>query len=127
MGESEKWRKKDKQRSRNVQKKLWLTEEEASLIQWKMETVGATSFTNFAIQSMVMSKVVVYDFKEIGNLNRQIAAIGNNINQIAARCNSNRTTTFYDVVALKENFTRLTNECLIPLIDLIDAMREKLG
>lgn len=74
-------------RSRPIQKKFFLTEEENQSIMRNMTSVGLKNFSNFARLMLLKGEVKVVNFEEISNLRKEINAIGVNINQIAKVAN----------------------------------------
>ena len=75
-------------RKRNIQLKIWLTEEERRLIDEKMKLLP-TSQIGAYIRKMAIDGYIIYtDTANIKEMNKELRAIGRNINQIAKRVNS---------------------------------------
>lgn len=94
---------KNENRSRNIQLKIWVSEEEKTLILAKMRYCGYRSLAAYLRQAAVYEKIVLYDFKdEIEKTNKELNSIGVNIHQIAARVNSTGRIYAEDIDFLKE-------------------------
>lgn len=73
-------------RTRAIEFKLRCTEEEAEQLRKKVEQRGC-SIQEYLLQSALESEVKVFDNSELIAFIPEIKRIGNNINQIAKRCN----------------------------------------
>ena len=74
-------------RKRNIQLKIWVTEEERQMIDQKMKLLP-TSQIGAYIRKMAIDGYVIYtDTSNIKEMNKHLQAIGRNINQIAKRVN----------------------------------------
>lgn len=78
--------KKKETRTRAIEFKLRCTEEEAEQLRKKVEKSGCT-IQEYLLQSALKSEVKVYDNSGLIAFIPEIKRIGNNINQIAKRCN----------------------------------------
>lgn len=95
--------KKTANRKRPIRLFFRVTEEEKILILAKKNYCGFRSLEAYLRQAAVYEKINLYDFKdEIKKTNRELSAIGTNINQIAARVNSTGRIYGEDIDFLKE-------------------------
>lgn len=95
--------KKSPNRKRSIVMNFRVTEEEKILILAKKRYCGFRSLEAYLRQAAVYEKITLYDFKdEIKKTNKELSAIGTNINQIAARVNSTGRIYGEDIDFLKE-------------------------
>lgn len=89
-------------RKRNIQLKIWLTEEERRLIDEKMKLLP-TSQIGAYIRKMAIDGYIIYtDTANIKEMNKELRAIGRNINQIAKRVNSTGDIYRGDITEIRE-------------------------
>ena len=89
-------------RKRNIQLKIWLTEEERRLIDEKMKLLP-TSQIGAYIRKMAIDGYIIYtDTANIKEMKKELRAIGRNINQIAKRVNSTDDIYRGDITELRE-------------------------
>lgn len=89
-----------KKMKRTVQKHIWLGAEEWDVIARRMHATGYKTFSSFARELFCQGKLTMVHTMTIDpELRRQISAIGNNINQIAHKANTDNMATFEQVVA----------------------------
>ena len=72
-----------------------------------MGQAGATNFSAFAAEMLLQGEVKSYDFSNLKKLNASIGRIAGNINQIAKRCNENKSVHTNDVEQLRREFQTL--------------------
>lgn len=95
--------KKTANRKRLIRLFFRVTEEEKILILAKKNYCCFRSLEAYLRQAAVYEKINLYDFKdEIKSTNKELSAIGTNINQIAARVNSTGRIYGEDIDFLKE-------------------------
>ena len=90
------------ERSRPIQIKFYVTEQERDVIRQRMELIGTTNLGDYMrkiSQDGFLYRVNVEGLPEIC---RQVEAIGQNINQIAKRINSTNTAYAEDMRQIKE-------------------------
>ena len=89
-------------RKRNIQLKIWLTEEERRLIDEKMKLLP-TSQIGAYIRKMANDGYIIYtDTANIKEMNKELRAIGRNIHQIPKRVNSTGDIYRGDITELRE-------------------------
>lgn len=89
-------------RKRNIQLKIWVTEEERKLIEYKMSLVPTRQIGAY-IRKMAIDGYIIYtDTANIKEMNKELRAIGRNINQIAKRVNSTGDIYRGDITELRE-------------------------
>ena len=87
-------------RKRNIQLKIWLTEEERRLIDEKMKLLPTSQIGAYIRK---MDGYIIYtDTANIKEMNKELRAIGRNINQIAKRVNSTGDIYRGDITELRE-------------------------
>lgn len=88
-------------RKRNVQIKFWVTEEERELIKLRMAQLPTQRIGAY-MRKMAINGLIIYtDMTDIKETNRELSAIGRNINQIARRVNETNYIYKEDIVELK--------------------------
>lgn len=89
-------------RTRNVQIKFWVTEEEKNLIKQKMALLPTQRIGAY-MRKMAIDGLIIYtDTSNIKEMNKELQAIGKNINQIAKRVNSVSSIYDEDITEIKE-------------------------
>ena len=96
-----------KNRVRPINKSLFFSVEEWEQLQGKMSEAGMTSFSAYSRELLLEGKINHYDFSELKQLNASIGRIAGNINQIAKRCNENKSVHTNDVEQLRREFQTL--------------------
>lgn len=79
-----------------------VTQEERNLIEEKMKQLHTTKIGAYLRKMAIDGYVIYRDDTEIKNMNKQLQAIGRNINQIARKLNSTGNIYKEDVAELKE-------------------------
>ena len=80
-------------RQRNIQLKIWVSEEERKLIEHKMAQLPASQLGAYMRKMAIDGYIIYTDIKNIKQYIGELQTIGKNINQIARRVNS--TTNIY--------------------------------
>ena len=94
-------------RKRPIAKRIWFSEDEWSKVEAKMGQAGVINFSAFAAEMLVRGQVKTYDFSHLKELNAYMGRIAGNINQIAKRCNENKSVHTNDVEQLRREFMAL--------------------
>ena len=89
-------------RKRKMVLRCPVTQEERNLIEDKMKQLDATKIGAYLRKMAIDGYVIYRDDKEIKNMNKQLQAIGRNINQIARKLNFTGNIYKEDVAELKE-------------------------
>ena len=89
-------------RKRNIQLKIWLTEEERRLIDEKMKLLPTSQIGAYIRKMAIDGYVIHTDTTNIKAMNKELRAIGRNINQIAKRVNSTGDIYRGDITELRE-------------------------
>ena len=89
-------------RKRNIQLKIWLTEEERKLIEYKMSLVPTRQIGAYLRKMAIDGYIIYTDTANIKEMNKELRAIGRNINQIAKRVNSTGDIYRGDITELRE-------------------------
>ena len=94
-------------RTRNVQIKFWVTEEERNLIKQKMALLPTQRIGAY-MRKMAIDGLIIYtDTTDIKEMNKELQAIGKNINQIAKRVNSVSSIYDEDLTEIKERLQEI--------------------
>lgn len=89
-------------RKRNIQLKIWVSPEEKDLIHKKMSLIPTNQIGAY-IRKMAIDGYIIYtDTTNIKEMNKELQAIGRNINQIAKRVNSTSDIYCEDIDELRE-------------------------
>lgn len=78
----------DKKRTRNKLEKFFVTENEAKLIELKMENAGITNKSAYLRKVSLDGYIIKQDFGDLKAVIRELNKIGVNINQIAKVANT---------------------------------------
>lgn len=89
-------------RVRDKQMNIRVTEYERQLIQDRVEKSGATSLTEYLLDTALDGYIISVDYSDIKELAYEINKIGTNINQIAHRVNSNDAVSQRDIKELQD-------------------------
>ena len=81
--------------ARTIEVKIRLRPDELAMIEEQMAKVGTSNRENYIRRMATEGSIRTLDMSEIKQLNRLLAAYGNNLNQIARRLNS--TGRLYEV------------------------------
>lgn len=94
-------------RRRPIAKQVYFSEDEWSRVEVKMGQAGVINFSAFAAEMLLRGQVKTYDFSHLKELNAYMGRIAGNINQIAKRCNENKSVHTNDVEQLRREFMAL--------------------
>lgn len=94
-------------RKRPIAKRIWFSEDEWSKVEAKMGQAGVINFSAFAAEMLLRGQVKTYNFSHLKELNAYMGRIAGNINQIAKRCNENKSVHTNDVEQLRREFMAL--------------------
>lgn len=84
-------------RTRNLQVKFRVTEEEIQMIETKMKQYGTENREAYLRKMAIDGYVINKDYSEVKALTAQLGKIGSNINQIAKRANETRHVFEVDI------------------------------
>jgi len=96
-------------RSRDVELKLFLSQEENELLAKKMEQVGTNNKSAYVRKMILDGMIVKTDFKALKDLSNEINKIGVNINQITKQLNEMQNISSDDISDIK-NMLRSINQ-----------------
>ena len=92
---------------RNHHMMLRLSDDEYRILEAKVKLTNAPS-KSYAIRHLIVESMLYeVDFKEIRNIDTQLARIGNNLNQIAKRANETRSIYQSDIDEIKKEFKEI--------------------
>lgn len=94
-------------RKRNIQLKIWISQEEKDLIYLKMAQVPTDNIGAYIRKMSVDGYIINIDMTEIKKSNSELQIIGKNINQIAKRVNSTGNIYADDIAELKERLKEI--------------------
>ena len=104
-----------KNRERPISKLLFFSEEELQIIQGKMQEAGMTNFSAYCREQLVKGD----DFQVLKEQTAYIGRIAGSINQIAKRCNENKSVHTNDVEQLRREFLELKADYLERVVKLL--------
>lgn len=94
-------------RTRNIQKKIFINEEEGKLIKQKMDQLGTNNFGAYARKLLVDGYIIKKDQSGMKNIAKEINKIGVNINQIAKRSNETNRIYAEDIEVIKSEMKEI--------------------
>ena len=94
-------------RTRNVQIKFWVTPEERKLIEQKMAQLPTRRIGAYMRKMAIDGYIIYTDLSEIKEFQKELQAIGRNINQIAKRINSTGSAYETDIAEIKERLDEI--------------------
>ena len=94
-------------RKRNIQLKIWVNEEEKKLIEYKMSLVPTNQIGAYLRKMAIDGYIIYTDTTDIKKMNKELHAIGRNINQIAKRVNSTSDIYREDIDELRERLQEI--------------------
>lgn len=94
---------KEQYRLRDKQLNVRVTEYEYQLIQERMKKSGSATLREFIVDAATNGFLINVDYSDIKALAYEINRIGNNINQIAHRINSEGTVYKTEIAEVQEN------------------------
>lgn len=89
-------------RKRNIQVKIWVSQEEKNLILAKMEQLPTDNIGAYIRKMSIDGYIINADMTELKTFNSELQSIGKNINQIAKRVNETSNIYREDVAELQE-------------------------
>ena len=94
-------------RKRNIQIKIWVTDEERKLIEHKMSLVPTNQIGAYLRKMAIDGYIIYTDTTDIQKFNKELQRIGRNINQIAKRVNSTSSIYKADIEELIEDLSEI--------------------
>ena len=94
-------------RTRNVQIKFWVTPEERKLIEQKMALLPTKRIGAYMRKMAIDGYIIYTDLSEIKEFQKELQAIGRNINQIAKRINATNNIYDTDITEIKERLDEI--------------------
>ncbi len=94
-------------RTRNVQIKFWVTPEERKLIEQKMAQLPTKRIGAYMRKMAIDGYIIYTDLSEIKEFQKELQAIGRNINQIAKRVNATDSVYETDIAEIKERLDEI--------------------
>ena len=88
-------------RTRDIQKKIWLTPQEERTIAKKMEMIGTENFGAYARKMLIDGYIIKVDYTEQKKLAAAVSRAASNINHVCRRINSTGRCYEDDVAELK--------------------------
>ena len=94
-------------RTRNVQIKFWVTPEERKLIEQKMAQLPTKRIGAYMRKMAIDGYIIYTDLSEFKEFQKELQAIGRNINQIAKRVNTTGSVYETDIAEIKERLDEI--------------------
>ena len=92
---------------RNIQMKFRVTPEERKLIEQKMALLPTKQIGAYLRKMAIDGYIIYTDLSEIKEFQKELQAIGRNINQIAKRINSTDSVYSTDIAEIKERLDEI--------------------
>ena len=89
-------------RDRDILIRFFVTADEKTVIQKRMELVGLTNMSTYLRKISMDGYLINADYTYIKEMNAELSAIGRNINQISARVNSTGIIYAEDITEIKK-------------------------
>lgn len=103
-------------RTRNIRQEVRLSESEWEIVKKKMGLLHTTNFSVYARKMLIDGLAIHKDFSDLKDLTRELAAIGNNINQIAKKVNGTGSFARDDLNIMNHNYKNLMREINVNLL-----------
>jgi len=97
----------DENRERKIQLHVRLDEAEMAIVNEKFKASNHKTRSEFIRQLILYGMVFKVDYNELQEMNYQLEKIGNNINQIAHRMNSQKNVYRSDVEEVKKRLDEI--------------------
>lgn len=97
-------------RTRNIQLKINLTEEEKALFQKKMKMANCKTMNHFLRKVVSESNIYVVDLQPFREIQGLLSRYANSVNQIAKRVNSTGVIYSDDINDMKQQIEHLSKE-----------------
>lgn len=94
-------------RTRMIQVKLYLSEDEKNFIERKMAQADVTNFSMYARKMLIDGYIIHKDYPVLKELSKQIGPLNRNINQITKRVNETRSIYEQDIIDLKKGYAEV--------------------
>ena len=94
-------------RKRNIQLKIWVTEEERKLIEYKMSLVPTRQIGAYLRKMAIDGYIIQVDTTDIREMTKALGSIGRNINQIAKRINAGGPAYQADMEEIRERMDQI--------------------
>jgi len=94
-------------RKRNIQIKIWVSEDERKLIEHKMSLIPTNQIGAYLRKMAIDGYIIYTDTTDIQKFNKELQRIGRNINQIAKRVNSTSSIYKADIEELREDLREI--------------------
>ena len=94
-------------RKRDIQIKFWVTEEAKALIEEKMKLLPTRRYGAYLRKMAIDGYIIYTDTADIKAMNKELSAIGRNINQIAKRLNAGGFAYDADIQEIKERLDEI--------------------
>ena len=94
-------------RTRNIQMKFYVTEEEKRLIDEKMTQLPTRRYGAYLRKMAIDGYIIYTDTTDIKEMNTALSAIGRNINQIARRVNAGGNIYQADMEEIRERLDQI--------------------
>lgn len=98
---------KDYDRRRKIQIHLFLSKKEKIILDTKFKESGLLSMSDFLRKLILYGDIYTADFADVRKMNYLLGKIGNNINQIAKKVNTNDDVSANELKEVKEMMNNL--------------------
>jgi hypothetical protein len=94
-------------RTRPIQIKFFVTEQERDVIRQRMELIGTTNLSAYMRKISQDGFLYTVNINGLPEICKEVEAIGQNINQVAKRVNSTNTIYAEDIRQMKSELDRI--------------------
>ena len=94
-------------RQRNIQLKIWVSEEERKLIEQKMAQLPTSQLGAYMRKMAIDGYIIYTDTADIKAFTAKLSAIGRNINQIAKKLNAGGPAYQADMDEIRERLDQI--------------------
>ncbi len=111
----------DENRTRKKQLIVRVDEEEFEIIQKKMETINATSFSQYARKMLLYGYMIEVDLSLYRELAHEVNKVGINANQLVRLCNETKSVSPEQVKRLEDLLDKIWHTLKLSLLEVQSA------
>ncbi|WP_143826247.1 plasmid mobilization protein [Scatolibacter rhodanostii] len=109
-----------KNRTREIEKKVFLSAEENRIMKSNMQKVGVRNFSLYARKMLCNGYLIVRNFDYLKQTARELGRIAQNLNMIAKRANTTQSIYEDDVKDIAESYKKAKAQIASVISDLVN-------
>ncbi len=109
-----------KNRTRQIEKKVFLSAEENRILKSNMQKVGVHNFSLYARKMLCDGYLIVRNFDYLKQTARELGRIAQNLNMIAKRANMTQSIYEDDVKDIAESYKKVKTQIALIISDLVN-------